>query len=73
MRLGLDADDLVSVRLTYVNAADQAYTTESHWDRRLGRFAHTTVSDGDGVRVAARVAITPGAGTDPDPDPQQPR
>lgn len=58
LRLRLQLEDLLQVRVTYVDVADRSYTTEAAWDGRLNRFTHTTVSDGDTVRLPVTVRIS---------------
>jgi hypothetical protein len=57
LRLALSTDELLSIRITYVDSADRGYTTEASWDRRVGRFTHTTVAEGDSARVPVHVHV----------------
>jgi hypothetical protein len=66
LRLRFALADLTGVRITYVDAANRAYTTEAHWHDRLRRFTHTTVDEGDTARVPVGIAR---AGSDRDAQP----
>jgi len=67
LRLRMQLGELVSLRVTYADIAGRSYTTEATWDRRLGRFTHTTVAEGDTVRVPVTVRIGTPALPPPDP------
>lgn len=43
--------------MTYVDAVGRSYTTEAHWDQRRQAFTHTTVTEGDAVRVPMTIAV----------------
>jgi hypothetical protein len=58
LRLRLRVEDLVRLKVTYADVADHSYTTEASWHRRLSRFTHTVVTEGDGVRVPVTIRIT---------------
>lgn len=67
LRLRLKLEDLVRLRVTYVDIADPSYTTEASWDARLRRFTHTTVAEGDSVRVPVTIRV--GSPQTPSPGP----
>ena len=62
LRFSVDLADLLSVKVTYVDATDRAYTTDAMWDRLRRSFTHVTVEEGDSVRVPVSITITSPAG-----------
>jgi len=58
LRLRLRLEELVQLRITYVDVTDRSYSTEASWHALLRRFTHTVVAEGDTVRVPVTVRIT---------------
>ena len=58
LRLRMRLEDLVQLKITYADVGDHSYTTEASWHRRLRRFTHTVVTEGDGVRVPVTIRIS---------------
>jgi hypothetical protein len=58
LRMRMRLEDLIQRKITYADVGDHSYTTEASWHRRLGRFTHTVVTEGDGVRVPVTIRIS---------------
>lgn len=67
LRLRMRLEDLVQLKITYADVSDHTYTTEASWHRRMGRFTHTVVTEGDRVRVPVTIRITGETGAPPGP------
>ncbi len=55
---GVPLRDLLSLKVTYKDAAGRSYTTDAKWDRRLRMFTHVNVTEGDSARLPIRVNIS---------------
>lgn len=54
---GVPLSNLLSLKVTYKDAAGRSYTTDAKWDHRLRTFTHVNVTEGDSARVPVKVSI----------------
>jgi hypothetical protein len=66
VRFRVQLTDLLSVKVTYVDAGDRSYTTDARRDQRLKAFAYITVEEGDSVRVPVTIMVETSRGPAPD-------